>query len=245
MKFLKLFILSLFLADTVWADVAVDAVTSVYATPGALSHSFSHTCSGSSRVLYVWARTRNTSNRSSTAVSYASVAMTKIASTVNLAGDIYQELWRLIAPATGSNTVQVTINGTSVTRTVLSAISFTGAHQTTPEGTIVKNETTGTSSSLNVTVAAGGMAMDSLVVQGGTVTPTLGAGQTSRFGPHANALCEATTDVVGSTEGGSGTVAMSWTAIDNFYYFSHIAVPIGPAATTAVAPISLLRRGRQ
>lgn len=103
--------------------IAIDATTAVSATNGVSNKTFSHTSSGSDRILW-GAFGCSTSTLSSS--SYNSVALTR-AVQVNLQSS-WSELWYLVANATGSNTVSITTAGSnSITGGVF---TFTGASQT-------------------------------------------------------------------------------------------------------------------
>lgn len=94
---------------------------------GGSSYSFSHTCTGSNRILIVTTSTGASSGTST--VTYNGVSLTQQASR----NGGYHQIWVLIAPATGTNTIQITTagaNGQAV------ATSYTGVAQTgNPEAT--------------------------------------------------------------------------------------------------------------
>lgn len=159
--------------------IAFDAATNAQGN-SASSLTYAHTVSGSDRVLYVlfWAFD-SVSVSAPSGVTYAGVSMTKIAEQVyGVASRQNMSVWRLIAPATGTNNVVVTcaatqaeLNGT--------ALSYTGVHQTTPEGTAV----TAASSTGTATVSVTSVASGEVVVGGVGVfnrTLTVGSGQTQR-----------------------------------------------------------------
>lgn len=97
-------------------SIAFDAVTSSTAS------SFSHTCTGSNRVLFVGVFS---GSDNVTAVSYNGVAMSLLAKVASpTAEEVY--IYYLTAPTSGSNTVAIT-GGTGITNR---AVSYTGAAQT-------------------------------------------------------------------------------------------------------------------
>ena len=122
--------------------VAFDAVSSGQAA-AASSQTISHTCTGANLVLYVITGGWDGTGRSIT-VTYAGVSMTQIADSDLSLGNDRTWLFRLVAPATGSNNVVVTITGGNMhIRT--GNLSFTGAHQSvfdTPQTTVPNNTTT-------------------------------------------------------------------------------------------------------
>lgn len=82
---------------------------------------FSHTCSGSDRILFVAAAAN--SGQTVTGVTYNGVSMTQLNSVTDSAT---QYLFYLIAPATGTNNVVVSTSGSNATG---SAVSYTGVKQ--------------------------------------------------------------------------------------------------------------------
>lgn len=111
------------------------------------SPSFSHTCSGSDRllVLGIWCGADNI-----TAASYNSVSMTfinKVAMSGAAAGQ-YIYLYYLVNPASGSNTVSVTATGSP--GVYVSAVSYTGVKQTSP---LESNNTQSVSSTTTLTTS--------------------------------------------------------------------------------------------
>jgi hypothetical protein len=85
---------------------------------------FSHTCTGSDRILFV-AAASNTSE-TVTGVTYNGVSMTEVDS---VTAGATQHLFYLVAPATGANNVVVSTSGSVA---VGSSVSYTGVDQTSP-----------------------------------------------------------------------------------------------------------------
>jgi len=108
--------------------------------------SWSHTCTGTDRILLVGATGYYTSGgpRSVTGITYNGVALTKINSINGTADGISQsnDLWYLVAPATGSNTITITWSGAAQYASG-SGMSYTGVAQTSP----IDSNATGQSSS--------------------------------------------------------------------------------------------------
>jgi len=153
------------------------------------------------------------------------VAMTLIGSSGTTANEAFVEVYRLIAPATGANNVTATRSGPGDGRMVMICRSFTGVHQTTPEGTVA----TAYLSAANPTVAVSS-AVDELVVDFTTMragTPVVGAGQTQRANQvDANAINTSAS----SDEAGATSVTMSWTGGSGFDSCI-VGVPIKPASS--------------
>ena len=106
--------------------IAFDASSAGVQTTTANNISWSHTCTGSNLILWV-AVTEETSD-DITGVTYNSVALTALTKSGTVTGAGFSQLWYLINPATGANTVQVNRTGTTGRLTGCSA-SYTGAKQ--------------------------------------------------------------------------------------------------------------------
>ena len=111
------------------------------------SASWSHTCSGSDRIIFAMVGGQAGSG---TAASYNGVSMTQIGSSLNCGGNRNISLWYLINPASGSHTVSVTRSSSSGW-TLGYAVSYTGAKQSgVPDATSSTNQ--GESSSFTETL---------------------------------------------------------------------------------------------
>lgn len=127
--------------------IAFDAKTAT-TTSATSSLTFSHTCSGTNRILFVTSCANTGST--TTGVTYAGVAMTQVGSVTDIGPTHY--LWVLVNPASGANNVVITNSGSV---TAGSALSFTGAKQTgQPDATSTGTSTTTASFSKSVTTVA-------------------------------------------------------------------------------------------
>lgn len=129
--------------------IAFDAKTA--ATTNVLtSLTYSHTCTGSDRILFVTA-TGNQGPTATMSATYNGVSMTAIGPSIDSIGTgVPTYVWYLVNPASGANNVVVT---SSVIGISTSAISYTGVAQTSPidvSNTTAYN-TTSTSYSKSVT----------------------------------------------------------------------------------------------
>lgn len=134
--------------------------------------SWSHTCSGTDRILFVQAFSLSDAV---SAVTYNGTSMTLVNKT-SFPGSGRQGtyLYYLIAPSTGSNTIAVT-GGTGV-----GGVSYTGAKQTgQPDSSAVANNGAATSITLTTTVVASGCWLVCAVADGAG-GETAGAGTTIR-----------------------------------------------------------------
>jgi hypothetical protein len=180
------------------------------------SLSWSHTCSGSDRCLVVSVVTRGA--QTVTGVTYNAVALTLIGATAN-SSIVRVEQWRLVAPATGSNTIAVTLANAATTVEGF-GVSYTGVHQTSPTAT--STGATGNNDTPTVTIAS---ATDERVVDvigqkqdpSGAEALTVGASQTSRG--EESTTNGATIHLQGgvSEEQGAVSTTMSWTGHDNVW----------------------------
>lgn len=119
--------------------IAYDNAAQIASWASRSSMSGSFTCSGNDRVLVVFAYCDG--NVDATAVTYNSVSMTQVG-TYSAIGNRRMTAWYLIAPATGSNTIAVTMSGTQYC--ACNAVSFTGANQSGQPHATNKYSTTDT-----------------------------------------------------------------------------------------------------
>ena len=89
---------------------------------------FSHTCSGSNRILFVFADSVDGSKTIS-GVTYAGVSMTSIYNVGYNSNARQIGLFYLIAPSTGANNVVITISGNTAFQIEGCSASYTGAKQ--------------------------------------------------------------------------------------------------------------------
>lgn len=209
--------------------VAFDAASSAKGTLVS-SLSWSHTCAGSDRLLWVGAGNGAFSPSLTTSVTYNGVSMTEIDDTIQ--GFAHLSCHRLTAPATGAHTVAVTYAGVN-DEAIAGAVSYTGVDQTTPVGTFAGAGSASTTPSVNVSSASGELVVDavyaSVAISGNTLT--VGSGQTARVddedaGSGFGALGM-------SEEAGAATVTMSWTLGSNADWRIG-GIPLKPAAEAAL-----------
>ena len=114
------------------------------------NYSFSYTCSGSNRLLVVIATGDN--SQQTTAITYAGVSMTSLTEyTANNTGGANSqvvEVWYLVNPASGSNTLSVSRNGYGR----LAVASYTGVDQVNPIDSWATTSSSGNPQSVSTTV---------------------------------------------------------------------------------------------
>lgn len=218
-----------------------DAVSSAVGA-GAGPYTWSHTCSGSNRVLFVKVSYYD-SGDSVSGVTYNGVTMTAMPSSLVSNGQYFVVWYYLINPATGSNTVSVSFTGT-VFDFGGSAVSVTDADQTTAFGGVATATGTSTTPSVNVSSASDELVIDGLsIVHSGTLS--VGAGQTQR----TNEICGGFIKHGTSTEGGGATTTMSWTNSSSqaWAISAFAAKPVSAAFNVAWAAIAnvVLGTGRR
>lgn len=177
----------------------------------ASSTTMSHTVgSGSNRLLIVSVAIERETDRV-TALTYAGQALTFVGTSVDPTNTARVEIWRLIAPASGTNTVSVTFSGLS--SVVVGAISFANVNQTTPiaASQFATGNATLTASA-SVASATDQVVLAAIASDDAANSVTAGSGQTSRW----NVLNAADVIGAGSTQPGSATsTTMSYTLADN------------------------------
>lgn len=199
------------------------ASNSTYKTASA-SYSWSHVCTGDSRVLYVGISMLSVGGSSVTGITYNSVAMTFKGAIASVSGAVRTEIWELVAPASGSNSIAVTLSG--ALDSIGNACSFSQVHQTIP------SEALNTASATNVgaadatvdvtTVADMDWVVDNVATNDTAIT--VGAGQTSR-----NNVTGTLGSGAMSTEGPktpAGSVTMNWTSVGAAQTWSTVAIGV-------------------
>jgi len=182
------------------AGLAIDDDSSAYASGGGTSLTWSHTVSGSDRVLFVGCANRAAQP---TGVTYNGDAMTSVF-TDDRVGTYFVSGWVLINPDTGTHDIVVSYSGSTEERGGY-GLSFTGAHQTTAVGTPTTGDNYGTTSTIDVSAATGDIVVD-ILFHGAADEPSIGASQTQ-----IHTATGASRYQKGSYESGASTTTMSWT----------------------------------
>jgi hypothetical protein len=185
--------------------VAFDAIsTNITGWGGGTVDALSHTCSGSNRLLLVWVFFEGSSG-SVTGITYNGVALTSVSSVTEGTMERKAELWRLIAPATGANDIEVSYSGSPNNIGVI-GLSFTGVDQTTP---LNPGGTSGTAGSTVTAGTINGVALTGdYGVWGGVI-------QYSGFGGPPGSptvLGTMTTDAMYGSGGGTAIGQHTWAA---------------------------------
>ena len=147
-------------------------------------------------------------NRSVSSITYNGVGLTKIHDYYDTdANDTRVEIWYLVAPATGSNSIVVTWSG-NVNRGRVFAISYYGVHQASPVNASQEESDTATSPSISVTPTV----FDTIILafygisNVDAVVNSVGAGQTLRHSSVGSAFRTAYTDKTQKAPSASASV---------------------------------------
>lgn len=147
--------------------IAFDAQSASSFSSGT-TNTFSHTCSGSDRILYVGVYD---GLNNVTGVTYNGTSMTLVnsfAMTGSAAGQ-YIRLYQLVNPSTGTNNVVITCSVAG--NTYGNGISYTGANQTgQPDANNTNGASTGTSLTTSVTTVADNCWIVGYAYMAGTIT---------------------------------------------------------------------------
>lgn len=120
--------------------ITQDSDTAYASYGNVASFSFSHTCSGSDRLLMLSINNNYTGLSPTISATYNGVAMTFIVHSVTGSAARATDIFGLLAPATGTNTVAVTVGAQGSTEHYAGSTSFNGVSQIAP----IQNGTNGT-----------------------------------------------------------------------------------------------------
>jgi uncharacterized repeat protein (TIGR01451 family) len=176
-------------AGVVDAQVALDSTSSSSATftaTGANSFNFNHvTTTTANRVLVVGVSLNITRVPTAkvTGITYGGTALTSLGSQNDSANTQRVEMWYLLAPASGTASVVVTVNlpTAGTVGVVAGASTFTDVDQTVPLGSFVSSSGAAAGySQLNVPSVVNGMVLDTLSINGNE-TITVSTPQTAEW----------------------------------------------------------------
>ena len=198
--------------------VAFDA-RSEATTNGATSLSWSHTCTGSDRVLYVAITHENGSTDvDAVTATYNGVSMAIFFTDTTTNANKHTRVFRLVAPATGANTIALDWGGLNRAFSAVAA-SFTGVDQTTPDDA-QQAETNDLSGSTNQdrASAVGDMVVDVFVAASSVAGVAVNDGNTEINQIFASQTARG---VAMSYEAGATTVTIGWAWTSGFTNFIH------------------------
>lgn len=221
---------------SIWATyttgtIAHDADSNSGYQAASSGYTWSHTCTGSNRYLTVGVAMLSLA-QTVTSITYNSVAMTFLGAQNSVTGAARTELWGLVAPSTGANTISVTLSGSIASAGVAS--SYTNVHQTSPTESFNSAQATNVGAAdatVDVTtVANNDWAVDMVATDDTAIT--VGAGQTV-----AGNVTGAGGSGAMSYEGPktpAGAITMSWTNVGALATWSIGAIALRPVSAAAL-----------
>src|SRR6266702_1460528 len=110
--------------------IGFDAVSNSGYQTASASYSWNHTTNGANRYLEVDIAMLSVAGSSVTSITYGGVAMTFLGAKASASGAVSIEMWGLINPTIGTNSIAVTLS--TGLDSIGSAISLDGVHQVSP-----------------------------------------------------------------------------------------------------------------
>ncbi|MDD1670166.1 MAG: hypothetical protein LUQ67_02440 [Methanomicrobiales archaeon] len=215
-------------------SVAVDA-TSSGTTIQTQTITISHTTYGSDRLMLVGVSINNNGLETVSSITYNGDALTRVGYSINtMSGgdDARVEIWKLVAPDTGTHNVVVTFSSSLAFAGGAGVMTFTGVDQTTPNGTFAKNQ--GDDQHLiNVTVPSATNELAFGVLASEYNSATSDSGQTERWNYHI--YSSDWTNGVGGTKAGEASVMLKWNLSSSVNHWATAGVSIKPCGTRSLS----------
>jgi len=218
--------------------IAFDTNTSVTDQSDALTpftFSWAHTCTGSDLILLVGISCADAGDTVAS-VTYRGTALTKSIEQVNTGANLIS-LWYLVAPATGSNTILVTVNN-AFNNAHGMAVSLTGVDQSTPidaSGVGAQADAANIVSVGITTATDNAWVVDAVTKENATDGMVPGTGQTGRV-----VVAGLATDSGMSTipQASFGAITVNWNDNGslNTFDWAYAAVAVKPAAVSSESP---------
>jgi len=217
--------------------VVLDAVgpsSAGTATANTTSISWSHTCSGSNRLLVAGVGMGGGTSGVSLTTTYGAATMTSAGLVLsNNQFDGFVQLFYLVAPATGTDTITVSVDSLQTRDLLGGSLSFTGVDQTTPLTGIGTNFGFDANPTVTVASAAGNMVVDAAVCGSAFVS----SNQTLRWMNNLNGNSGAS-NAAQSTAAGAGSVTMSY--VSGSDWWGIIAASVVAAAASITPSVAWL-----
>ena len=218
-----------------YAAVAFNSAANSGDISGQSSANWNHTVSGTTRYLVVGlAGFDGSCTLANAIVKYNGNMMTSLGTS----GDSNQTmLWGLANPDLGTHAVSFSSACGGFNELAGGSVSFTGVRQSNSTGIVqFTTDPQHDDSDLNITLEAGDMGVD-ILYSNAAVEPLPGANETTRVD---QSCCTSTWGMMG-TEGGSGTVTMSWTdGGESDFGYSAVALKAGSGKTSLQKPANNL-----
>ena len=215
--------------------MAVSAYSGAVPASSGSSVTVSHTVSGSNRLLLVgvslgcWT---GYTTRTVTSATWNGTALSLVGAVNHVTSPVRSrtEIWKLVAPATGTYDVVVNLSGSldsTYYQAVVSVMSFTGVDQTTPLGTYASTSGTAASQSLTISSATNELAYTVCSSQSYGLT---NSGNTEYWNDSSMLYTKA----AGGTKAGASSVTMTWTkSSTSSWTMSGVSIKPAAAATWA------------
>jgi len=189
------------------------------------SLTWDHQATGDNRIVLVHVGMENNAGQTVSSVTYGGTALALVGS--KSSGSLVRtESWRLVAPATGVQSIVVTFSA-SVTADAY-AVTYTGVSQGSPLGTYASAAGVSATISVAATSGSGQLVVDA-EIWNGTDAGSAGAGQTERtingFGNSNGAMTE---------EAGAASVTMSRTISSAAWAIGAMSLLPGESGTQCV-----------
>ncbi|OGO31545.1 MAG: hypothetical protein A2Z29_10745 [Chloroflexi bacterium RBG_16_56_11] len=185
-----------------------------------------NTGSGNNRLMLISTYAKGGTLYNVSSVTYNGQPAQYVGRDSNGGNGIITEIWKLVAPTSGTYNVVVTWAGEHNYGCVVGVITFTGVNQTTPLGTAVTANGDSQLATVNVSSSTDELVFDATGQDNKDVTSdmTPGANQTQQW----QVLSPSYAKGAASTEAGAATVTMSWSWTTDTEW-AIVAVPVKPA----------------
>jgi uncharacterized repeat protein (TIGR01451 family) len=194
---------------TAHAAISVDQTATAVSSSNVSSLTWSHTVGAvANRILLVDLSFRD-GNVSATSVTYGGTALTLIGVQNGPGNQNRTEMWRLLAPPSG--TANVVVNMSQSKEIVGASVSYAGVNQSSPLGTFACASNTGLIASVAVSSGAGQLVVDTVTANGDAVLLIAGLLQTQLWNTFSGNGDAGNARSGGSTQAGAATTTMSWT----------------------------------
>lgn len=189
--------------------IAFDAVGGGTTTGTSLT--YSHTCTGSDRILWVIAYDRIAATTGITGITYNGVAMTQTSNgSQQVPGDRAISTWYLVNPASGANNVVISLASSFI---AANSVSYTGAKQSAQPDAVSKGTDTATTQTTGTLTTVANNCWTVFGVKALGATPAAGSGCTQRASANGMYIFDSNAPITpaGSTSMVStGGVSASW-----------------------------------
>lgn len=202
---------------------------------------------GSDRLLVALIALRGNATQSVSGITYNGDAMTKATSQSHTSSNIDTEIWYLVNPDTGSNTMQVTFSGLQCEAM---GLAFTGVKQTSPLDQTAGAEGTSSTPSVSITPTENNELVVGVLIHESSTASSVGSGETSIYDTDQGAWNTSASFVVQTTAGAqtvdwsNGTSDVWTVSAASFKEATSGSITVTPAAAVCVvrsiAPTTVL-----